>query len=143
LGGRHGIASPVDSEEGAVRQASLQDSDRFRVDDYSVDGRTHVLQLGGEVDLYTAPEFKQRLVKIIEGDAKTVLVEVGDVTFLDSTALGVLVGARKKLIARGGSLAIVCPGDELARVFEVSGLDSVFAIYGSRNEALAAVEASD
>ncbi len=111
----------------------------FHIDDESVDAETHVIELGGEVDLYTAPEFKERLVQVIEGGKKQLVVDLSKATFIDSTTLGVLVGGVKRLRRGGGSLALVCTDQNITKIFEITGLDRVFPIHGSRDEALQAV----
>ena len=60
-----------------------------------------VLEVGGEVDVYTAPRLRERLVELVDGGARNVVVDLGRVDFLDSTGLGVLVGALKRLRAGG------------------------------------------
>ena len=74
----------------------------FQINDESIDGDTHVIELGGEVDLYTAPEFKERLVQVIEDGKKHLVVDLSKATFIDSTTLGVLVGGVKRLRRRAG-----------------------------------------
>ena len=113
----------------------------FHIDDESVDAETHVIELGGEVDLYTAPEFKERLVQVIEDGKKQLVVDLSKATFIDSTTLGVLVGGVKRLRPSGGSLALVCTDQNITKIFEITGLDRVFPIHGSREEALDAVKA--
>ena len=104
----------------------------------------YVISLAGEVDLYTAPEFKQQLLEVIGQGGKEVVVDFSDTTFIDSTTLGVLVGGVKRLRPAGGSLAIVCADQNICKIFEITGLDRVFPIHGSREEALAALSnASD
>ena len=114
----------------------------FHIDDESIDAETHVIELGGEVDLYTAPEFKERLVQVIEDGKKHLVVDLSKATFIDSTTLGVLVGGVKRLRPAGGSLAIVCADQNICKIFEITGLDRVFPIHGSREEALAALSSS-
>ena len=96
-----------------------------------------VVALTGEVDLFTAPEFQERLLQGIEAGARRVVVDLSEVTFLDSTALGVLV-AGAKLLPHGGELLIVCSGDGVARILEIVGFDRVFAIHPTLDEALVA-----
>ena len=115
----------------------------FHIDDESVDAETHVIELGGEVDLYTAPEFKERLVQVIEDGKKQLVVDLSKATFIDSTTLGVLVGGVKRLRPSGGSLALVCTDQNITKIFEITGLDRVFPIHASRDEALAAVAAGE
>ena len=115
----------------------------FHIDDESIDAETHVIELGGEVDLYTAPEFKERLVQVIEDGKKNLVVDLSKATFIDSTTLGVLVGCVKRLRPSGGSLALVCTDQNISKIFEITGLDRVFPIHGSREEALASVAAGE
>ena len=114
----------------------------FQISDTAIDDDTHVIELGGEVDLYTAPEFKERMVQVIEDGKKHVVVDLSKATFIDSTTLGVLVGGVKRLRPAGGSLALVCTDDNITKIFEITGLDRVFPIHSSRDEALKAVASS-
>ena len=109
----------------------------FQIQDQEVDQETHVIELGGEVDLYTAPEFKERLVQVIEDGKKRLVVDLSKATFIDSTTLGVLVGGVKRLRPTGGSLSLVCTDQNISKIFEITGLDRVFTIYPTRDEAVA------
>jgi anti-sigma B factor antagonist len=100
---------------------------------------TSLISLAGEVDLYTAPEFKQQLLEVIGEGAKTVLVDLTDTTFIDSTTLGVLVGGVKRLRPNGGQLALICDDRNITKIFEITGLDRVFTIYPTREDAVAQV----
>ncbi|MEX2193823.1 MAG: STAS domain-containing protein [Thermoleophilaceae bacterium] len=111
----------------------------FHIHDEEVDAETHVIELGGEVDLYTAPEFKERMVQVIDGGKKQVVVDLSKATFIDSTTLGVLVGGVKRLRPVGGSLALVCSDQNILKIFEITGLDRVFPIHESREDALSGV----
>ena len=101
-----------------------------------------VISLAGEVDLYTAPEFKQQLLDVIGEGGKDVVVDFSDTTFIDSTTLGVLVGGVKRLRAQDGRLSLVCSDRNITKIFEITGLDRVFTIYLTRDEALAKTGAS-
>jgi anti-sigma B factor antagonist len=114
----------------------------FDVKTESVDDATYVIALAGEVDLYTAPDFKQQLLDVIANGAKDVIVDFSDTTFIDSTTLGVLVGGVKRLRAQDGQLSLVCSDRNITKIFEITGLDRVFTIYPTRDEALARVGAS-
>ena len=98
---------------------------------------TYVISLAGEVDLYTAPEFKQQLLEVIAQGGKQVVVDFTDTTFIDSTTLGVLVGGVKRLRTNDGQLSLVSSDRNITKIFEITGLDRVFTIYGSRDEAVA------
>ena len=102
----------------------------------------YVISLAGEVDLYTAPEFKQQLLEVINQGARNVVVDFSDTTFIDSTTLGVLVGGVKRLRTNDGQLSLVCSDRNITKIFEITGLDRVFSIYPSREEALATIGAS-
>ena len=114
----------------------------FDVKTEKVDESTYVIALAGEVDLYTAPEFKQQLLDVIGQDGKEVVVDFSDTTFIDSTTLGVLVGGVKRLRAQDGRLSLVCSDRNIRKIFEITGLDRVFTIYPTRDEALAKTGAS-
>jgi anti-sigma B factor antagonist len=108
----------------------------FQINDESIDGDTHVIELGGEVDLYTAPEFKERMVQVIEDGKKHLVVDLSKATFIDSTTLGVLVGGVKRLRPNGGQLTLVCSDRNITKIFEITGLNKVFPIYETRVEAV-------
>jgi anti-sigma B factor antagonist len=96
----------------------------------------YVIALSGEVDLYTAPEFKQQLLEVIGQGAKHVVVDLSDTTFIDSTTLGVLVGGVKRLRPAGGQLSLVCSDRNITKIFEITGLNKVFPIHETREDAL-------
>jgi anti-sigma B factor antagonist len=99
----------------------------------------YVISLVGEVDLYTAPEFKQKLLEVIGQGGRDVIVDFSDTTFIDSTTLGVLVGGVKRLRTNDGQLSLVCNDRNITKIFEITGLDRVFSIHETRAEALAAL----
>jgi anti-sigma B factor antagonist len=101
----------------------------------------YVISLAGEVDLYTAPEFKQQLLDVIGNGAKTVIVDFSDTTFIDSTTLGVLVGGVKRLRSNDGRLSLVCSDRNITKIFEITGLDRVFTIYPTREDAVSKLRA--
>ena len=103
----------------------------------------YVIALAGEVDLYTAPEFKQRLLEVIGKGAKNVIVDFSDTTFIDSTTLGVLVGGVKRLRTNDGQLSLVCSDRNITKIFEITGLDRVFTIHATREEAVAGLGSPD
>ena len=103
--------------------------------------RQTVLTVRGEVDVYTAPRLRERLVELVEAGARSVIVDLSRVEFLDSTGLGVLVGALKRLRAVGGSLALVCGHERLLKIFRITALDRVFSLYDTVEAATAATGA--
>jgi anti-sigma B factor antagonist len=111
----------------------------FHISEEEIDGRTQLIELGGEVDLHTAPEFKELMTGVIDAGKKQVVVDLSTATFIDSTTLGVLVGGEKRLRGDGGSVTVVCPDRDIRKVFEITGLDRVFSMHDSRDEALSHV----
>ena len=111
----------------------------FEINTQQVGGDAYVISLAGEVDLYTAPEFKQQLLEVIGEGGKQVIVDFSDTTFIDSTTLGVLVGGVKRLRSNDGQLSLVCSDRNITKIFEITGLDKVFTIYESRDEALSGI----
>jgi anti-sigma B factor antagonist len=97
---------------------------------------TYAISLAGEIDLYTAPEFKQQLLEVIGEGATHVIVDLTSTTFIDSTTLGVLVGGLRRLRAADGQLTIVCSDPNITKIFEITGLDRVFDLTDTRDEAL-------
>jgi len=100
---------------------------------------TYVISLAGEVDLYTAPEFKQQLLEVIGQGGKEVIVDFSGTTFIDSTTLGVLVGGVKRLRSSESWPSF---DRSITKIFEITGLDRVFTIYPTRDEAVAQVGAA-
>ena len=96
----------------------------------TVAGHT-VLEVGGEVDVYTAPRLRERLIELVDGGSRNVVVDLGGVDFLDSTGLGVLVGALKRLRAVDGTFGLVCSKEALLKIFRITALDQVFPIFAS------------
>jgi len=110
----------------------------FAIVEQRPDDHTVVIACAGELDLSTAPQLKWRLVDALEGGQAAMVVDLGDVTFMDSTALGVLVGVRRSLDV-GARLGVVCTHPAVLNIFQISGLDGAFDIFATRDEALAHV----
>ena len=100
-----------------------------------VDGRT-VLELAGEIDSYTAPTLRERIIALVQGGVTALIIDLTRVEFLDSTGLGVLVGALKRLRGVGGVLVLVCDQEALLKIFRITALDRVFTIQDSVEAAL-------
>ena len=115
----------------------------FSLSQESLDSERHVVAVRGEIDLFTAPELKKMLADAIENGATQVVVDLSETTFLDSTALGVLIGAVKRLRSRDGRLTIVNVDDNIAKTFEITGLDQIFPISPTRAEAVKALDAEE
>src|SRR3954454_24749180 len=113
-GGRESAVSGVDRRDGAV-----------------------VLSLAGELDLYNAEEVRGALLDACAGEPKVLIVDLEQVRFIDSTALGVLIEARSRMADRS-AFRLAAPGLETRRALEISGLDRHFLVHNSVEEALEA-----
>jgi len=94
------------------------------------------VSVSGEVDLYTAPALKGALREAIDGGGRRVLVDLSQATFIDSTTLGVLIGAVKRLRPLGGELAIACRDPNIRKIFSITLLDRIFEIFPTPDEAI-------
>jgi anti-sigma B factor antagonist len=91
--------------------------------------------VSGEIDLFSAPQLKERIAQLIDEGHVQLVINLEDVSFMDSTGLGVLLGTQKRLRERDGSLTIVCPPGPVHRVLTLTGLHKVFTIYESLADA--------
>src|SRR5213080_2114807 len=108
----------------------------FSATDEQVDDTTHVVAVRGEIDIFTAPEFKQRIGAAIDDGRELVVVDLAETTFIDSSSLGVLISAHRRLGSRKGRLVIACDVPAVRNTFKVTGLDTVLEVVGTRAEAL-------
>jgi anti-sigma B factor antagonist len=108
----------------------------FDVEDRQIDDATHVVSVRGEIDLFTAPEFKQRVSAPIDAGRSRVVVDLSGTTFIDSSSLGVLIGAHRRLKNRDGALIVVCDNDAIVKTFRITGLDGVFTLVPTLEDAL-------
>jgi anti-sigma B factor antagonist len=96
-----------------------------------------IVQLAGELDLYNAPAVRDALLHANADNPGRVVVDLSEVEFIDSTALGVLIEARSRFANREAFL-LASPGLETRRALEISGLDRHFAVHETVDSALAA-----
>jgi anti-sigma B factor antagonist len=95
-----------------------------------------VVAVAGEVDVATAPSLRARLVELIGEGKVNLAIDLEGVDFLDSTGLGVLVSTVKRVRNDGGDLTLVCTNPHILKVFEITGLTTVFAIHATIGAAL-------
>src|SRR5438046_7628005 len=95
-----------------------------------------VIALRGEIDVYTAPLLRQKIVDLVDEGALNIVVDMEKVDFLDSTGLGVLVDGLKRVKTREGSMKLVANQDRILKIFDITGLSKVFPIHGTLDEAL-------
>jgi anti-sigma B factor antagonist len=113
----------------------------YQVTSQAFDRHTDVIGVAGEIDLYAAPELKERVARAIEEGRTRLVVDLSEATFIDSTGVGVLVGAQRRLEELGGSLDLVCTNRNVMRVLEIVGLERAFGTHESLEDAMASLPA--
>jgi anti-sigma B factor antagonist len=111
----------------------------FKVNTAELDGNAFVVTVAGEVDMYTAPALEQALEGVVGLGGTTVVLDLTEVSFIDSTLLSVLLRYRDRLNNLGGELAIVTDDRRIRRTFEITGLDRIFTIEPRLADAIRAV----
>ena len=101
-------------------------------------GDRAVVRVAGEIDVYTAPLLRDKLDEQLRNGSADLVVDLTEVSFLDSTGLGVLVGRLKRVRTIGGTLRLVVSDGRVLKVFSITGLDKVFEIHSDLERALAA-----
>lgn len=128
-------------EPGFEARSGAQTPPAFAVARHDLDQRTGVLTVEGELDLASAPSLKWALTDLFDAGRDQVVVDLSHVSFIDSTALGVLVGIKKNL-GPEARLAIACMQAEVLNIFELTGLDATFDLFSTFDDALAFVRGS-
>jgi anti-sigma B factor antagonist len=141
-------ASTQTSTSGAQMQAVGENNTEtapgtiaFVIGQREIGHDTTVLSVEGDLDLASAPSLKWALADLQSGDHRHVVVDLSKVSFIDSTALGVLVGAQRAM-GQGVHLAIACAEENVLRIFELTGLDGMFEIVPTLEDAVAYVQGS-
>ncbi len=98
-----------------------------------------VLRLDGEVDVYTAPKLKSRLIDLVDQGKFKIVVDLEKVAFMDSSGLGVLVGGLKRVRSHDGSISLICSQENILKIFRITGLVKIFPIFDNEGQALESV----
>ena len=109
----------------------------FAVSDERVDGHTHLVSVRGEIDLFTAPEFKQHVNTALDSGCSLLIVDLGGATFIDSSSLGIIIAAHRQVGSQGGRLVVACDVENILSTFRITGLDGMLEILPTRDDALA------
>lgn len=110
---------------------------RFELSEESLDGTAGVVAVQGEIHVSSAPELSGRLADALDRGVTSLVLDLSQVEFIDSTGLSVLLNVLRRLTQRGGALVIVCTNPTVLRLFEITRLETTFDIVGTREEALA------
>jgi anti-sigma B factor antagonist len=111
----------------------------LKLSHYSKDG-IEVVDVGGEIDIYTAPRLRELLIDLVSKNSYQLVVNMDKVGFLDSTGLGVLVGGLRRVRAHDGWLDLVCTQERILKIFRITGLTQVFGIHQTVDQAIAAMK---
>jgi anti-sigma B factor antagonist len=114
------------------------DMREFRLDTVGPAGDCAVLRVTGEIDGHSAPVLRERMRELAASGAVHLIADLGQVDFLDSTGLGVLVGGLRRLREDGGSLALVITTPPIQRIFQITGLTKAFDARSSVTDAITA-----
>jgi anti-sigma B factor antagonist len=94
-----------------------------------------VIAVAGEVDVYTSPRLKREIADAVDAGCVGIVVDLERIGFIDSSGLGVLVSALRRVKEQGGTMRLVCTRDSILKIFRITGLDKVFPIFSSVDEA--------
>lgn len=100
-----------------------------------------ILDIDGEIDLYNAPEIKDTIKQQMDAGHKKIIINLENVSYIDSSGIGALISSLSNLKKIGGGLKIIHVYDSVRKVFELTKLTSFFDIYDSEDEALNAYSA--
>ena len=101
---------------------------------------TMVLDVAGEIDVYTAPQFKEAVNTIIAAGQKHLIIDMGDVTYMDSSGFGALLSATRRLRPEGGTINLVRCNTAIDSILKITRLNTVFATYDNVDDALKATQ---
>ena len=108
----------------------------FKLETESLADETRVVSVAGELDMYTAPPFEQQIAEALNNGHARVVIDLSECAFLDSTALGILVKANKRITEQKQRLVLVADDHNIIRVFQITGLHRMFTIVPTRASAL-------
>lgn len=98
-----------------------------------------VLDVAGEIDVYTAPQFKDAVNSIINSGEKHLIINMADVTYMDSSGFGTLLSAVKRIRPQGGTVNLVKCNSAIDRILRITRLNTVFATYDNVSDAIKAI----
>ncbi len=113
----------------------------FKVD-ASTDGALHTVCVDGEFDQSTAGEVRSALADVVDAKAGSVLVDLSDCSFIDSTGLSLLVEAKRRLEEDQRRFGVCCVDKDVRRLLELTGIDQAVGLFDTRDEAIAALDGS-
>ncbi|HOC09526.1 MAG: STAS domain-containing protein [Clostridiales bacterium] len=95
---------------------------------YQNDGGRCVVKVKGEIDIYTAAEFKKQINAAIEEVTGDLHIDCSELQYMDSTGLGVLIGALKRMKEQGRNIYLENLRPNVRKLFAITGLDKIFIL---------------
>jgi anti-sigma B factor antagonist len=102
-------------------------------------GDSSIVDLSGEIDVYTSPKLKDAVGGLIDRGVYNLVINLEKVRYIDSTGLGVLIGGLKRVREHGGSVNLVCTNPQIKKIFDITGLVMIFGIFDNEDAALRAL----
>lgn len=103
------------------------------------EGDAYVVELAGEIDVYTSPKVKDAITELIDQGHYNLVINLEKVRYIDSTGLGVLIGGLKRVREHGGSVSLVCTNPQIKKIFDITGLVKIFGIFDTESNAMKAL----
>lgn len=103
---------------------------------------TQVLDVAGEIDVYTAPQFKEAVNSILATGQKHLIINMANISYMDSSGFGTLLSATKRLRPQGGTVNLVACNRSIDRILQITRLNTIFAIYDNVDDAIKATQGS-
>jgi anti-sigma B factor antagonist len=111
---------------------------RLETGQVEVNGKK-VLNVTGEIDVYTAPQFKEAVNDILADGEKHLVIDMAGVTYMDSSGFGTLLSATKRLRPQGGTVNLVKVSPAIDRILRITRLNTIFGTYDNVDEAISAL----
>lgn len=99
-------------------------------------GGIPIIAIEGQADIYSAPRLKQEMIRLLEAGKTPFVIDLTMVEYIDSTALGVLIGGLKRVKALDSNMPLICPIPRIRKIFKITGLDKYFDIFQNETEAI-------
>ncbi|MBS2034455.1 MAG: STAS domain-containing protein [Candidatus Eremiobacteraeota bacterium] len=108
----------------------------IKVNTRVLNDKAQAVEVQGEIDVYTSPRVKETINELIEKGHYQLVINLEGVRYIDSTGLGVLIGALKKVREHSGRILLVCTNPQIKKIFNITGLVKIFEIFKDEDEAL-------
>jgi anti-sigma B factor antagonist len=108
----------------------------IKVNTRVLNDKAQAVEVQGEIDVYTSPRVKETINELIEKGHYQLVINLEGVRYIDSTGLGVLIGALKKVREHNGRILLVCTNPQIKKIFNITGLVKIFEIFKDEDEAL-------